>query len=252
MLIAVLLMAPVIAYAIPNERIQIIQTNDADQIFNRIIIGIDQTATNGIDTALGEAALPPFLPPGPVLHGFCVIEHGEGQLDWSYLDIRPIPDEDKFYVKYQIKLQRGEGRVMWLSRPPLSNYIDSIKVTDIITENIYIRDFADSSKITIENPSLNDFFVHVWYNKIPTSVEEIVSDTKINIYPQPANTAITIKSDKNCYSYIIYDMAGNTCKNGKPFSEKATVDVSDLAAGIYTIVIFDELGTFQQKMIIIE
>jgi hypothetical protein len=251
--IIIFLSAALASWGIPNERIRLFISNDADQSFDRISVGIDQNATKGLDTALGEDELPPFPPPGPVLHGVCIIKKSPDENVWSYSDIQPIPaDREKFYVKHRIDLQRGSGKTMWIRRSSIGSYIDSIKITDIITEDIFVRDMKDSVKITVENPDLNDFFLHIWYTKQPVSTKKANNIDEAQIFPVPAKNSITIKSAVNCFFYKIIDFTGKEVAEGNLSGLNTTVDVSGFATGIYNVVLYSGKGIEEIKKIIIE
>jgi hypothetical protein len=79
-----------------------------------------------------------------------------------------------------------------------------------------------------------------------TNAEPIASNT-LGFYPNPAKTTITLNKS-NCITKI-YSVTGQCVK----ISEETTIDVSDLAAGIYLVKIKNEdLNKTQIKRLIIE
>jgi hypothetical protein len=127
---------------------------------------------------------------------------------------------------------------MWIKRSSLNDYIDSIKITDIITETIFVRDLKDSSKITVENPDLNDFYLQIWYTKTPVGVTESTENANCAVYPVPAKNTLTIKSDLSGYSYKIMNVAGKEVLCGKSASNEKKINISGLSAGAYNAIIY--------------
>jgi hypothetical protein len=69
--------------------------------------------------------------------------------------------------------------------------------------------------------------------------EELISDAQINIYPNPANSEITIKVDdfKGNSTIEIYNAVGQIVYTGDLKNTEQKINISDLADGIYYIKI---------------
>lgn len=67
------------------------------------------------------------------------------------------------------------------------------------------------------------------------------------IYPNPAHTKLNINFDFDSIKVIIFDMNGRTCFNQTISSNQ--IDVSELASGIYTILIFNKREIITQRFV---
>ncbi|HKC69883.1 MAG TPA: glycoside hydrolase family 44 protein, partial [Bacteroidia bacterium] len=72
-----------------------------------------------------------------------------------------------------------------------------------------------------------------------TNINQIANHSnEISIYPNPANTNITIQTDKELGSVFIYNTLGEVvCKQ---ISDKTTIDVSSLQNGVYFVTLKDK------------
>jgi len=67
-------------------------------------------------------------------------------------------------------------------------------------------------------------------------VEDIVYSSNLNIYPNPAQNNINIESVKQIESVVLYNMQGKKIKQiEKPDNNNLSIDVSNMAPGIYLI-----------------
>ena len=78
------------------------------------------------------------------------------------------------------------------------------------------------------------------------SVVTSIEDNKlsnIEIYPNPANNMVNIKANSSFFGkdYIVNDNLGRTLLLGKIISENTSVDISNLAKGIYFLTIKENL-----------
>jgi hypothetical protein len=65
----------------------------------------------------------------------------------------------------------------------------------------------------------------------------------ISIYPNPANDMVSIRSDLEISSIRILDMTGRTLRSVSSINNfSTTMNVSDLAGGVYLITISDMEG----------
>ena len=84
----------------------------------------------------------------------------------------------------------------------------------------------------------------------PISVNDI-SNTDINIYPNPSNGIFTLQSGANkINSFEVYDMSGKMILSKNTNSDKTTIDLSNQAHGLYFIKMFAEDNIFNAKLII--
>jgi hypothetical protein len=65
------------------------------------------------------------------------------------------------------------------------------------------------------------------------SVNNINNDNSIQVYPNPARDAVTVKTSSKSGTVTLTDIAGRTLKTITLNSEETTVDISNLNTGIY-------------------
>lgn len=75
-----------------------------------------------------------------------------------------------------------------------------------------------------------------------TGIEESAL-AKVEIYPNPANNMVNIKANSSLFGtdYFVYDNLGRALLLGKITSENTSIDVSNLAQGIYFLSIKENL-----------
>ncbi|MBW7913564.1 MAG: T9SS type A sorting domain-containing protein [Taibaiella sp.] len=114
-----------------------------------------------------------------------------------------------------------------------------------MTEEVSISwDGISEWKQTNNQDSINN-----WYYNWVVSVESIdVNNSKINIYPSPANNTIHVQLDgimkDKHVQYVILDMQGRVVKNWSEYSKSETkMSVNELPSGNYILNVND--GTFK-------
>ncbi len=131
--------------------------------------GIDSSATDGIDPALGEYPLPGH-PPSGFHAGWEIESNGIGDL--SYTDIRPYPDStvEHFYRDYSLNISpRFAGRgdlLIFRWDYPLPKGIDSVVVMDRLQGALVHFQFGSSRTDTLRGSvaELERFLVRVYYS----------------------------------------------------------------------------------------
>jgi hypothetical protein len=73
--------------------------------------------------------------------------------------------------------------------------------------------------------------------------------TAFSMYPNPAQTMVTLSNNEMMKQYSITDLNGRIVKAGGLNNvTEANVDVSELSSGIYLVNIIGEKGNITQKM----
>ena len=85
----------------------------------------------------------------------------------------------------------------------------------------------------------------------PTSIAPISATQQVNIYPNPAKGLLTVKlTDKNPRTFTITDIEGRIIKTVYITVNNSTIDISNLANGIYLLQHNDGLRSIADKFII--
>jgi glucose/arabinose dehydrogenase len=88
----------------------------------------------------------------------------------------------------------------------------------------------------------------------PLSVSE-VKKTALEIFPNPANGAVTIKSSTSVYpiDFSIYDLKGSLLISNKlSRAAENKIDISQLSKGIYKLTIIDNLNVTSNYKLVVE
>lgn len=84
---------------------------------------------------------------------------------------------------------------------------------------------------------------------VPTSVDEVVSQEDVSIYPNPAVDQLTIELPNDRQAEVeIYDMVGSMVRSERLTSARNVVDMSELPAGQYIYRIKTEKNTLNGKV----
>lgn len=82
------------------------------------------------------------------------------------------------------------------------------------------------------------------------AIMELNSNYHVSLFPNPATELIQLTSDKNMSTVLLYDFTGKLIENKKVDALSLTLNLNDVANGIYTVTIKFEDGTmFQRKLI---
>ena len=116
----------------------------------KLYFGLDSTATDSIDTHLGESALPPFPPPGAFEARYILPENNfSGSLssysDFRYADL-PFTGQKEWRLAYQTEY--GNTITIIWDFPP---FITGV-LKDLIDGTIINVSMADSGSYTVSNP----------------------------------------------------------------------------------------------------
>ncbi|NLE63043.1 MAG: T9SS type A sorting domain-containing protein [Bacteroidales bacterium] len=87
------------------------------------------------------------------------------------------------------------------------------------------------------------------HNKLKGSSIKEVNMHDISIYPNPANTQLSIDNgDIAMQELLLYDISGRLLKRVSVHANTTSLDVSDLQNGIYLIKITTPNATFVRKV----
>lgn len=108
-----------------------------------------------------------------------------------------------------------------------------------------------SNSLSISLPALSTTAI-ILKGTSTTNINQIVNtNNQVSIYPNPSNTNITIRADKELGALFIYNALGEVvCKQ---VSDKTNVDVSNLQSGVYFVTLKDkQQQTFATKRIVVQ
>ncbi|KOH43090.1 CotH kinase family protein [Sunxiuqinia dokdonensis] len=85
----------------------------------------------------------------------------------------------------------------------------------------------------------------------PTGFEDLLTDTKLKVYPNPATTIATIETESPMARIVVYDSKGSIVQAPEVSSQLETLDFSRLSSGLYLLKISLINGEqFHEKLMI--
>lgn len=112
--------------------------------------------------------------------------------------------------------------------------------------NSLIEDFPHFNKVTQENIGANQRTIYDYNNALVLSNDEFTLNSKIKIYPNPANNILNIESIQDIDNVQIFDVLGKKVLT----SNKQQLNITNLRSGIYMIKISDINNQVETKKFI--
>ncbi|MDQ1266147.1 MAG: type sorting protein [Bacteroidota bacterium] len=230
---------------------KIILKNAEGVMLDQTWYGVDENASYDIDDSLGEWLIPALPPFGAFFGAFLLIDSTTGDItnNLTYKDFRPIMQQEQFVMKYCLKVMRGFDNTLTLQWDALPEGIDSAKIMDVDDGFIFKEDMGKINSIDITNEYLNTFFIYVWFNKNNVSVASEAGKKEINVYPNPFRNNIIIESESNNKYYNLISITGEKVAGGVCESGRSRLDFSEIPAGAYQLVIFDNKVVYRKLLI---
>ncbi|HEX7414637.1 MAG TPA: T9SS type A sorting domain-containing protein, partial [Bacteroidia bacterium] len=96
-----------------------------------------------------------------------------------------------------------------------------------------------------------NIFVAKWVCSNKTGIEQFANSNEATIYPNPTSNQFIIEATTtNKLTLYLYDVNGRLVLT-KSVSGKATIDVSSLNEGVYTVSIISNEGVVNKKLVIL-
>ncbi|MEJ5262192.1 MAG: T9SS type A sorting domain-containing protein [Ignavibacterium sp.] len=227
----------------PQILLNITVTDGRDDV-RHLKIGIDPTASDGIDDHLGEGFLPPFPPLSVFEARFNLPENNFSGTLSSYSDYRNGNVPYSGTKEHRLVFQRGEGDsvvIFW-------NFPSSVSalLQDIVTGTFINHQMTGEGSFLVPNPdAFNKLKLLVTYNNTTDVDDEanLLPDKFIlyQNYPNPFNASTTIRYTLNANQYVklkIYNVLGLEIFNlfeGLQYAgtHEIKFEAEDLTSGIY-------------------
>lgn len=207
--------------------------------------------TVDIDTILKEQEIPSLPPPAGVFIVYSVPPTADYK--WiSPMDIRPLIEGKQYVETYEIGVT-WNGGTLEIDRGPgyLNEYVDSVYVTDVITDfpNNFIKKKMDIGTVfSTSNSAITKLRIMVWYDARVVSVPSDLTRRTLSLYPQPAESTLWVKGTKHGSSIRIVDVTGRTRQVFDNVSDATGIDLSSLETGAYIAVISEPQGAVHSSM----
>jgi hypothetical protein len=240
-----------------GPKIKLELKNDGIQT-SKLFLGVDTQATDGwdkdiifnfkdstIDTTLSEDV---DLPPAPMYQMYCrlVKDSNQATASYSYVDFRSIPtNTDIFFHKYWLNIvwySETAFPKVYIKWGKLPNGIDSAKIhcREWMDDNLYIN-MQDVEGIELDNEAYKNCFIHIWYNKEHSGIEE-PKLLDIVLYPNPTDNFINLYNE-NYDNYSIINSIGTEFINSKlKLVANNKIDIQGIPSGAYSIILTNKYG----------
>ena len=234
-----------------------------------VSIGIDSSATEGIDTHLGEQEMPP-PPPSEI---FFIRFTLPNSFISSYSDIRFGKPDENYIYEHELKFQLGEDGVELKLRWDQPQGV-SINIQDMFGGVIVNEDFTPgTNEFTLTNTNITSLKLTAEYAGV-TSVDyenKPIEYVLYQNYPNPFNPTTTIKFSIGTSPSVpllskerdarvrldVYNALGQKVrtlidKEMKPGYHEVEFNADDLSSGIFFYRIITGEFTAVKKMILIK
>lgn len=252
-LFLLLLWVPILIYNTNSQeqiKIRLNLFGNDTLVFNKLDFGFINSATNGLDTSLGEVDLPPFVPPsGYGIYGvFVFYDSASGGNIWSYSDWRPFPSNLSDTVKFLLYVFRESGIKLKISWFGLNDYFRSAWFVDEYLGTLVQVNMLETNYVSVTNEFLDKFYIKVVLNPI-TNVEDLNEDSEVTIRQFTDKILLVSRSNEVC-NYGIFDIFGNLISKGI-FVNKIHVGISNFPKGVYFVKIENQNNKSVLKKILI-
>jgi|GEM_PF-3659753 len=226
--------------------------DDAGDSTIKLLIGIHKDATHNVDTALGERQLFEAPPPDGIYAVLFITDSSDMSRYYSYIDFRPIPEEDVFVRYYRFKLFNliSSYTINWSK---IGGYVDSAFIKDIATGNLLNVDMKAQESYVVENYGMDQFNVVIYYNKNLVAVNENVENNvkeNIDVYPNPVLNELKFICNENIRKYKIFNSAGLEMNRGEVNEAVNRLEVGSYSPGLYLLMLEDNKGELLVKKFI--
>jgi len=209
-----------------------------------LLIGIHKDATHNIDTAIGEKMLPEQPPPGDIYVILFITDSSDMSRYHSYVDFRPIPEEDQFTRYHRFKAYNlvTSYTISWSK---IGNYIDSVYLRDIINGSIVNVDMKLNDSFYVEDWGKDQFNIVVYYNKNFIDVNE---NNNINVkecivlFPNPVTEELKFICEWSKKRYKLLNSLGVELIKGETVNEMNSIDMKSYSKGLYFLAIEGQNG----------
>ncbi len=133
---------------------------------------------------------------------------------------------------------------------PIASYFivttDNLSGIAVCHFNISDVTAVTASQTYVQFTSVNDSVVID--PSIPAGVSAVEQPIQFNMYPNPANDAVTIQTGGTATLIEICDMAGRVIESIQPLANKTQLDTATLATGMYLVRVTDGNTVSTQKL----
>jgi len=152
------------------------------------------------------------------------------------VDVRPDGDPSSLHHKYAI-VDRGAPS------------FDPLVITGSHNWSFNAENYNDENTLIIHSDAVADQFYQEWHARWTTAVginDRLLAGTVVRLWPNPTSGMLHVElpfDGSSRHQATVMDLAGRTVQQQYVEGTSCTIDVSQLAAGVYILRV--ESGTFQ-------
>jgi len=114
----------------------------------------------------------------------------------------------------------------------------------------------DENTVIIHDANIANQFYQEWFKRwseLTVGISEIDNKWGVRYFPNPTDNYLTLYVENKNHSDLkcsLRDLTGKEVYSSSLNSKKETIDVSNFAAGLYTITVEDDFQSYSQKVVI--
>ena len=129
--------------------------------------------------------------------------------------------------------------------------IDCKSENDLFLGGFFNASTLQLSPIQLNKSGINSDIFIARLNDTSLSTADFEANS-ISVYPNPTNNILNISNIKTNSSYTLYDVRGQSVKQGNLLKEEETLYLNELQSGLYILKITNSVGKSNYKKIIIQ
>lgn len=220
-----------------------------------LVFGIQPTATDSVDFALGEEDLPSVAPFGNIYGVFKIFTQlwyeTEASDHWSYKEFRYYKPTrgDSIVYNYSVYNQDLKTTFVWTAP---GNELDSAFITDANGEMFRINMKTQNSvSIDLLHMLVRDYRIVLYFNpEYYTSTTDEADNIGLEAFYFSQSEGIVWNSPAPLVGITIYNSLGEICSASRNPNTSGTIDASNIVQGVFFVEFAFASGQKQVKKFI--
>ena len=203
-----------------------------NRTFNKLVFGIHEQATIGVDESLGENYDLPGPPPDGLWSAFFITDPNTQERTYSYLDLRPYPVSrtDTIIHEFTVSFSVPKLKLEWAK---INDQIESAIITDYYGAGVII-DMKNINQYEVENTFIKKFLIKVCYKAGDYVYDNLEHNPNVIITNNPVYDDLFINISESDFQVFLISINGMEIEK---YYNKKHINVSFLSTGIYFIKI---------------
>jgi len=250
LLIIIAALVPNVCLSKDEVRINIhVGTDDQSKtVLKHLYFGLNENATEGIDTVLGEKDLPPWTPPTDLYAVFTFIDTTAIEEKYTYVDMRPFPTSGSTPTLCTLSVKNAATKIYLSWQKIESTEIDSISLEDIFDDIQIVKvNMMEQQSYTQDLlvSRIDKFLIKIWAKNTTDVIDEETKEENIIV----ASNKILFDNDE--FKRIkIFSLNGIQIMECELNQGHNIIDINGLTDGPYFITAISDNGKVFNKKIL--